>query len=506
VSKYADPDPRSKERRHRKALAKLLWTDRVNGQTALRLDTNPEILPGVSASSIKLLVAREVSRILGPFSFNAFASSTFSSGASTSRRRTDSGVSEKFNGIGDVTPTALPYFIAASDHDPAWRRSLTTAMLESNRDTCYNFVPGNVCFTVPKKDDIDRAACKEPDFNMYLQKGCGDYIRRALKRDGIDLNDQSVNQRLAREGSIDGSLATLDLSAASDSITGKLVLELLPYEWFRHLDNIRSKQTFINNKWRSLNLFSTMGNGFTFELESLLFYAMCIVAVRLSDVDSSIIGVYGDDLIVPTEASGPLIEILKYFGFSTNVEKSFVEGPFRESCGGHYYNGQDVTPFYVREPITDVTRVIWLLNKIRHWSSNGSGYCSQLEDLWYEIYHKFPILERLAGPAQADSILSVRHPSLMNGVLKNKSRSKLNPSHGAFTAQIRANPTVMLFNYACGKVRAAVRDGSTYSRKSFLTGKWQVKSYHDLFKDGRCVSLHCGSNIPTFERELNSLS
>ena len=119
-----------------------------------RLETNPEILPGVSAASIKLLVAREVSRILGPFSFDAFASASFSSGASTSRRRTDAGVAEKFDGIGDVTADAYPYFAAASSIDPIWRRNLTVAMLESGRTTAYNIVPGNICFTVPKKDDV----------------------------------------------------------------------------------------------------------------------------------------------------------------------------------------------------------------------------------------------------------------------------------------------------------------------------------------------------------------
>lgn len=502
LSKYAEPSPASKELRHRRALAKLLWTDRENGRTVKRLETNPEILPGVSAASIKLLVAREVSRILGPFTFDAFASASFSSGASTSRRRTEAGVAEKFDGIGDVTTQALPYFVAASNLDPVWRRNLTIAMLENDRTTSYNLVPGNVCFTVPKKDDIDRAACKEPDFNMYLQKGCGDFIRSRLRRDGIDLNDQSVNQRLARQGSIDGSLATLDLSAASDSITWKLVMELLPFDWFNHLDNIRSKRTFINGKWRTMNLFSTMGNGFTFELESLLFYSMCIVATRLSGISHPTIGVYGDDLIVPTQSAEYLILILNYFGFRTNVDKSFVEGPFRESCGGHYYNGRDVTPFYVREPINDVTRVIWLLNKIREWSSEGTDFCLQLEDLWYEIYHKFPILHLVTGYARIDSILSVAHPVIREGRLKNQSRSKHNPSNGALCAQLRSNPSALIFNYHCGKIRASVRDGASYSRKSFPTGKWFITKPSSI-EDAYCSTLQYG-DIPSFSRELSS--
>jgi hypothetical protein len=76
----------------------------------------------------------------------------------------------------------------------------------------------SVYFTVPKNSTIDRSACKEPEVNMILQRALSKHIRESLKRVGIDLRDQGVNQRLARDA-LKLGLATVDLSAASDSIT-----------------------------------------------------------------------------------------------------------------------------------------------------------------------------------------------------------------------------------------------------------------------------------------------
>ena len=137
------------------------------------------------------------------------------------------------------------------------------------------FVNGNVMFTVPKNSEIDRCACKEPDLNMFLQKGFGNQIRYLLKKKaGVDLNNQLINRELARVGSVDGSLMTVDLSSASDSVTSALVGRLLPPDWFWYLDLVRSPVTMIDGEVHLNEMFSSMGNGFTFELESLLFYAI----------------------------------------------------------------------------------------------------------------------------------------------------------------------------------------------------------------------------------------
>ena len=44
---------------------------------------------------------------------------------------------------------------------------------------------------------------------------------------------------------------------------------------------------------------------------------------------------------------------LEAFGLLVNKKKSFSKGNFRESCGGDYFMGTDVTPVYMRHHIPD---------------------------------------------------------------------------------------------------------------------------------------------------------
>jgi hypothetical protein len=114
---------------------------------------------------------------------------------------------------------------------------------------------------------------------------------------------------------------------------------------------------------------SSMGNGFTFELQSLIFYSAIQAVFELCPklgVDRRC-RVYGDDIIVPTPHARPLIELLSFLGFKTNEEKSFIDGPFRESCGKHYFLGHDVTPFYIRENIDNPQKIYWFHNQFILW-------------------------------------------------------------------------------------------------------------------------------------------
>lgn len=54
----------------------------------------------------------------------------------------------------------------------------------------------------------------------------------------VSIHDQTQNQELARQGSIDGSLSTLDLSSASDSITRTLLCSIFPARFVALLDEI----------------------------------------------------------------------------------------------------------------------------------------------------------------------------------------------------------------------------------------------------------------------------
>lgn len=211
-------------------------------------------------------------------------------------------------------------------------------------------VRGSRFTTVPKDWKTDRGIAVEPLVNSFLQKGFGSLIRDRLRVAGIDLLDQSVNQRLARKGSIDGSLATIDLSMASDTIASLLVLDLLPVDWFELLDSCRSPEVLITSDggdvYHELEKFSSMGNGYTFELESLIFWAACSVACE--DLDNPVISVYGDDLIVPASHYDRVLSVLRLLGFVPNPDKSFGSGPFRESCGADFWEGINVRPFFIR--------------------------------------------------------------------------------------------------------------------------------------------------------------
>jgi hypothetical protein len=203
---------------------------------------------------------------------------------------------------------------------------------------------------------------------MYVQKGLGTAIRRRLRKVGIDLDDQTLNQNHAREGSISGDRATIDLSMASDTISYEIVRLLLPPDWLLALEQCRSPVGVLPSGDKVVyRKFSSMGNGYTFELESLIFWALTWAVTFLHDGDMSLIGVYGDDLIVDTNVVQPLTDVLSYCGFTTNVSKTHIDGPFRESCGKHYFNGIDVTPFFVKKPVDNLSELFKFHNRLYRW-------------------------------------------------------------------------------------------------------------------------------------------
>lgn len=405
-SKFVSDETDPPLTRRTRAINKWLATERNNEATNDRLFSTCsefKILPHVDWSLFVDKVREIILGIIGDVVPEEALIGSFSGGASTSRNRTESYPASKYLGQADITSACQDWFDLAIELMPGWETF--------SEQRSLNVVKGNILFTVPKTTTIDRCACKEPDINMFLQKGAGNIIRDGLRRVGINLNDQSRNQDLAREGSLTGSLATLDLSSASDSVSSALVELVMPPLWFSLLNGLRSPITIIDGDEHVNEMFSSMGNGFTFELESLLFYALARATSYFEGV-SGVISVYGDDIIVPSRLADTLVWVLSYFGFETNVSKSFSEGPFRESCGGHYYNGYDITPFYVKEPIKRLTDLIHLGNQIRRWSGrNPIGVLSPLlEPLWQKIRDAVP--SQFWGGRDTGSIYQLVTPDL----------------------------------------------------------------------------------------------
>lgn len=202
---------------------------------------------------------------------------------------------------------------------------------------------------VPKNAKTDRAICTEPSLNGLFQLGLGDLMAQLLRKVGVDTRDQSKNQRAALYGSISGELATLDLSSASDSVSLGLCFHLLPDDWMDLLLRFRSDAMVYKGKRHVLEKISSMGNGFTFPLECLIFWAIAQSCTDLNhNPRQSKAIVYGDDIIVPTASVSDLRHCLTELGFVLNDSKSFWDGAFRESCGCDYLRGIDVRPIFVK--------------------------------------------------------------------------------------------------------------------------------------------------------------
>lgn len=225
--------------------------------------------------------------------------------------------------------------------------------------------------TVPKNAKTDRVICIEPDLNIFVQLGIGALLKRKLLRFGLDLSTQERNQQMAQRAHAD-RLATVDLSSASDTISYEVVGLLLPPAWCDLLEYPRVPATSINGNVVPLQKWSSMGNGYTFELETLIFYA---TALAVTDEDEwGDVTAYGDDIILPAKNMDLLSDALTFLGFRVNSEKTFGIGRFHESCGTDFFDGQNVRPFFLRSEHHDFDSVCYLYaNNARRWACRRNG-------------------------------------------------------------------------------------------------------------------------------------
>lgn len=314
-------------------------------------------------------------------------------GATTEFSRRRATRSNKWELATHVTPKALPYALT-------FRTWLGLERIVSPLPP-LQVVSGNRVTTVPKTYKGDRTIAIEPSWNAFLQKGVGGMIRARLNRLGCLTPDaQSRNRAAARQGSETGLLSTIDLSMASDSVSMALVELLWPASWVQVFSDLRSP-VFQNPDagWSISGLdedalpavipyekVSSMGCGFTFELETATFLALCVAASEKGN--AGVVRVYGDDIICASSDAGLVLDTLHYAGFRHNADKTFITGPFRESCGGHYWRGSDVTPFYVKSVPTLLSQVIELANKLLLWSAmrGRSGPHGELPFLLREVW------------------------------------------------------------------------------------------------------------------------
>jgi hypothetical protein len=265
----------------------------------------------------------------------------------------------------------------------------------------FTFEVGNVIITVPKNSKTDRVIAVEPGWNLFFQKSLGSMIRRRLQRHGVNLNSQDKNQQFAHEGAFMDHLATVDFSSASDSVSTNIVRELIPPRWFLLLDVTRSKIGRDGSSLVRWNKFSSMGNGFTFELESLIFFAAALAVCDFQGIHSLDVSVYGDDVIIPTEVFPLYSSFCAYLGFVVNPGKSFYQGPFRESCGAHYFEALDCKPLYLKGRLRNVQAIYKLANGIRllaHRYGSNRSCDRRFRSCWLSVRRGVPKPLRFSIP------------------------------------------------------------------------------------------------------------
>lgn len=243
---------------------------------------------------------------------------------------------------------------------------------------------------VPKSVKVARTICMEPNLFMFAQQGVAHRLLRDMRlapitREVIDIQDQGRNRELARLGSLYGTLDTIDLSAASDRVHVDLVRKIFPARvLFFLLATRTSKVRVPDGRVINVSKFAPMGSALCFPVQSLVFAACCIYAAMLywlgeapggeikddepltldvegffrkfskdpsrQDYNSfSPLCVYGDDIIIDSKLTPYLTNLLSELGLKVNLDKSFQGSQaFRESCGGFYWGGHDVTPLLLK--------------------------------------------------------------------------------------------------------------------------------------------------------------
>ncbi|DAD51572.1 TPA_asm: RNA-directed RNA polymerase, partial [ssRNA phage Zoerhiza.2_13] len=303
-----------------------------------------------------------------------------------------------------------------------------------------NEVPVRVVH-VPKTLRTPRIIAMEPAYMQYMQqailqpmveflecKRVSGYTRDNLCSGFLGFTDQNPNRDLARQGSQEGDLATLDLSEASDRVHilhVEALLKRFPSLW-EGVSATRSTKASVlplGVDVYSLRKFASMGSALCFPIEAMVFLTTVFLGIEAQlhttltrKIVRSFAGkvrVYGDDIIVPVDYVDSVLDALSRLGYKVNVNKSFWNGKFRESCGGDYFDGVDVTPIRFKEvfpqnraDVAQVESLVAFRNLVYErglWKTT-----SWLDSKIAEVLPRFPIVEPTSAALGRRSFLPYR--------------------------------------------------------------------------------------------------
>lgn len=271
--------------------------------------------------------------------------------------------------------------------------------------------------SVPKTQKTPRIIAIEPSYVQYAQQAILERLIPMLENDSVlkhflGFSDQTPNQDLARRGSEGLSLATLDLSEASDRVSNQLVRRLVAN--FPHLlaglEATRSRRADVpGHGVIRLAKYASMGSALCFPVEAMVFLTLIYLGIeqsantRFTSKSDFLryrgrVRVYGDDLIVPEDNVESVIQSLESFGTRVGLSKSFWIGRFRESCGKEYWNGHDVSVVKFRRvfpaSLSDGPECISLVSfRNQLYKAGCWDTVRYIDSRIWKVFRYFPVVE-----------------------------------------------------------------------------------------------------------------
>lgn len=261
---------------------------------------------------------------------------------------------------------------------------------------------------------------------------------------------------LGRESELHGlNMCTLDLKDASDRVTMTLVKYLFPGNWAEALDACRSPETVLpTGATVRMHKHAPMGSAVCFPVMALCIWSIAEAVIRLTgyrvnNLYRSKYGfgqyeewekvetqafVYGDDIVAPGPLSGAITGALELAGLLVNQNKSYTHGPYRESCGGEYVLGMDVTPIRLRcmpedDAVTKLKTIAFVNNCSQKFSDLETQGLRDLVRSWYgaipEMDASFNSSEVSVDPRSMTGVFNVSDTRPDNRAVRSRWNSRL---------------------------------------------------------------------------------
>ena len=286
--------------------------------------------------------------------------------------------------------------------------------------------------SVPKTLKTPRIIAIEPTVMQYMQQSILELLVPAIENDSLlsqflGFSDQEPNQVLARIGSEFGSVATLDLSEASDRVSNRLVCEMVKHYPFllKGLSATRSYRADVpGHGVISLSKYASMGSALCFPIEAMVFLTCVFLGIegelntRFSTRRDLLpfvgrVRIYGDDIVCPVDSVHSVIDSLEHFGAKVGSSKSFWIGRFRESCGKEYYDGHDVSIVKFRRvlptSLKDAPECVSLVETRNQFYKAGCwSFVKHLDSLIWKVFSYFPVVDETSSVLGRTSFLGYK--------------------------------------------------------------------------------------------------